>query len=158
MPGRSGVEALSGLLDFNHAPFFQGFIEIRASKKRRCSFSMALLLRWRDLQRGGAVLSAAFNPRRSGRIHCADGPSLRRGVRPRSVGAGGAEPGLPGGDGVRFGLTGLHVQPHLAVGDTSARQALTLPWRRIRRCAQPLRPARGRYINPPGETRAPGVA
>jgi hypothetical protein len=42
------------------------------------------------------------------------------------VGAGSAEPGLRGSDGGRFGLTGLHVQPRLAVGDVSARQAMNL--------------------------------
>src|SRR5436305_467125 len=42
------------------------------------------------------------------------------------IGGGGAEPGLRGGDGRDGALTGLHVQPRLAVGDVSARQALIL--------------------------------
>jgi len=42
------------------------------------------------------------------------------------IGGGGAQTGLRGSDGGRFGLTGLHVQPRLAVGDMSARQALIL--------------------------------
>ena len=42
------------------------------------------------------------------------------------IGGGGAEPGLRGSDGGGIGLTGLHVQPRLAVGDVSARQALIL--------------------------------
>jgi hypothetical protein len=36
------------------------------------------------------------------------------------IGGGGAEPGLPGSDGGNVALTGLHVQPRLAVGDVSA--------------------------------------
>jgi hypothetical protein len=35
----------------------------------------------------------------------------------------GRKPSLRGGDGRGIGLTGLHVQPRLAVGDVSARQA-----------------------------------
>src|SRR4030081_170184 len=42
------------------------------------------------------------------------------------IGGGGAEPGLRGSDGGNVALTGLHVQPRLAVGDVSARQALIL--------------------------------
>jgi hypothetical protein len=44
-------------------------------------------------------------------------------------------------------LTGLHVQPRLAVGDVSARQALILLGGN-RCCAQPPRPP---DVNPPGE-------
>jgi hypothetical protein len=54
------VEALSGLFDFNHAPFFQSFMEVRVERSRR---RVVLILngvggplRWRDLQIGGAVL------------------------------------------------------------------------------------------------------
>ena len=54
------VEALSGLFDFNHAPFFQSFMEIRVERSNR---RVVLVLngvdgplRWRDLQLGGAVL------------------------------------------------------------------------------------------------------
>ena len=42
------------------------------------------------------------------------------------IGGGGAEPGLRGGDGGDVALTGLHVQPHLAVGDVAAGQVLIL--------------------------------
>src|ERR1700688_3096812 len=41
--------------------------------------------------------------------------------------SGGGKPGLRGRDGGAIGLTGLHVQPRLAVGDVSSRQALILP-------------------------------
>jgi hypothetical protein len=54
------VEALSGLFDFNHAPFFQSFMEVRVERSRQ---RVVLILngvsgplRWRDLQIGGAVL------------------------------------------------------------------------------------------------------
>ena len=99
MPGRSGVEALSTLLDFNHAPFFQGFIEIRALEEAKVLIlnGVAGSLRWRDLQRGGAVLSAAFNPRRSGRIHCADGLSLHDSLRARRAQTGDLETNYPDG-------------------------------------------------------------
>ena len=54
------VEALSGLFDFNHAPFFQSFMEIRVERsKRRVVLVLNGVdgpLRWRDLQLGGAVL------------------------------------------------------------------------------------------------------
>src|SRR5207245_8852988 len=40
------------------------------------------------------------------------------------IGGGRAEPRLRSGNGGGIGLTGLHVQPRLAVGDVSARQAL----------------------------------
>ena len=42
------------------------------------------------------------------------------------IAGGGAEPGLRRSDGRTMVLTGLHVQPRLAVGDVSARQALIL--------------------------------
>jgi hypothetical protein len=54
------VEALSGLFDFNHAPFFQSFMEVRVERSRQ---RVVLILngvsgplRWRDLQIGGAAL------------------------------------------------------------------------------------------------------
>ena len=54
------VEALSGLFDFNRAPFFQSFMEVRVERSRR---RVVLVLNgasgplhWRDLQIGGAVL------------------------------------------------------------------------------------------------------
>jgi hypothetical protein len=54
------VEALSGLFDFNHAPFFQSFMEIRIERsKKRVVLVLNGVdgpLRWRDLQVGGAVL------------------------------------------------------------------------------------------------------
>ena len=42
------------------------------------------------------------------------------------IGGGRAEPSLRGSNGRDMALTGVHVQPHLAVGDVSARQALIL--------------------------------
>jgi uncharacterized membrane protein HdeD (DUF308 family) len=55
----ASVEALSGMFDFNHAPFFQSFMEVRVEGSRR---RVRLILhgingplRWRDLQMGGAV-------------------------------------------------------------------------------------------------------
>jgi hypothetical protein len=54
------VEALSGLFDFNHAPFFQSFMEVRVERSKR---RVVLVLngthgplQWRDLQTGGTVL------------------------------------------------------------------------------------------------------
>jgi uncharacterized membrane protein HdeD (DUF308 family) len=56
------VEALSGLFDFNHAPFFQSFMEVRVerSKKRVVLILNGVdgPLRWRDLQTGGALFPA----------------------------------------------------------------------------------------------------
>jgi uncharacterized membrane protein HdeD (DUF308 family) len=56
------VEALSGLFDFNHAPFFQSFMEVRVerSKKRVVLILNGVdgPLRWRDLQTGGASFPA----------------------------------------------------------------------------------------------------
>jgi len=54
------IEALSGFFDFNHAPFFQSFVEVRVERSRR-RVVLALNgahgpLQWRDLQTGGAVL------------------------------------------------------------------------------------------------------
>jgi len=52
------VEALSGMFDFNHAPFFQSFVQVRVerSKKRIVLILNGIdgALRWRDLQIGGA--------------------------------------------------------------------------------------------------------
>jgi Calcineurin-like phosphoesterase len=54
------IEALSGLFDFNHAPFFQSFMEVRVERaKRRVVFVLNGThgpLQWRDLQTGGTVL------------------------------------------------------------------------------------------------------
>jgi hypothetical protein len=51
---------LSGLFDFNHAPFFQSFMEVRVERSKR---RVVLILngthgplQWRDLQTGGTVL------------------------------------------------------------------------------------------------------
>jgi uncharacterized membrane protein HdeD (DUF308 family) len=56
------IEALSGLFDFNHAPFFQSFMEVRVERSRK---RVVLILngvdgplRWRDLQTGGASFPA----------------------------------------------------------------------------------------------------
>ena len=53
------VEALSGVFDFNHAPFLQSFMEVRIERSRR-RVVLALngvhgSLQWRDLQTGGTV-------------------------------------------------------------------------------------------------------
>jgi len=56
------VEALSAVFDFNRAPFFQSFVEVRVERSRN-RVVIAVIgvdgpLRWRDLQTGGAVMSA----------------------------------------------------------------------------------------------------
>jgi uncharacterized membrane protein HdeD (DUF308 family) len=60
------VEALSGLFDFNRAPFFQSFMEVRVERsKRRVVLALNGAngpLRWRDLQTGGSVVSAGATP------------------------------------------------------------------------------------------------
>ena len=54
------VEALSGLFDFNRAPFFQSFMEVRVERSKRrivlALYGVDGSLRWRDLQIGGDVL------------------------------------------------------------------------------------------------------
>jgi hypothetical protein len=54
------VETFSGIFDFNHAPFFQSFMEVRVerSKKRVVLILNGVHgpLQWRDLQTGGAVI------------------------------------------------------------------------------------------------------
>ena len=54
------VEALSGVFDFNRAPFLQSFMEVRVERsKRRVDLSLNGVrgpLHWRDLQIGGDVL------------------------------------------------------------------------------------------------------
>ena len=56
------VETFSGIFDFNRAPFFQSFMEVRVerSKKRVVLILNGVHgpLQWRDLQIGGAVISA----------------------------------------------------------------------------------------------------
>lgn len=51
------VEALSGVFDFNRAPFFQSFVEVRVERSRgRVVFAVIGVdgpLRWSDLQAGG---------------------------------------------------------------------------------------------------------
>ena len=71
------------------------------------------------------------------------------------IGGGGAEPGLRGSDGRDVAVTRLHVQPRLAVGDVSARQALILPVMKN----QMLRPTTptARRVRPPGENAPPGM-
>jgi hypothetical protein len=60
------VEALSGLFDFNQAPFFQSFMEVRVerSKSRVVLIlnGVAGPLRWHDLQIGGAAIPAGAMP------------------------------------------------------------------------------------------------
>ena len=57
------VEALSGLFDFNRAPFFQSFMEIRVERTKRrivlVLYGVDGPLHWRDLQIGGAALPAS---------------------------------------------------------------------------------------------------
>jgi hypothetical protein len=52
---------LSGLFDFNRAPFFQSFMQVRVERsKRRIVLTLYGTdgpLRWRDLQVGGAILA-----------------------------------------------------------------------------------------------------
>lgn len=53
------VEALSAVFDFNRAPFFQSFVEVRVERSA-ARVVVALIgvdgpLRWRDLQSGGSV-------------------------------------------------------------------------------------------------------
>jgi hypothetical protein len=54
------VEALSGVFDFNRAPYFQSFVEVRVERSRnRVVFAVIGVdgpLRWRDLQVGGAAM------------------------------------------------------------------------------------------------------
>ena len=54
------VEALSAVFDFNRAPFFQSFLEVRVERsQRRVVFALIGVdgpLRWRDLQTGGALI------------------------------------------------------------------------------------------------------
>jgi hypothetical protein len=54
------VEALSAVFDFNRAPFFQSFAEVRVERSRNrvviAVFGVDGPLRWRDLQIGGAVM------------------------------------------------------------------------------------------------------
>ena len=51
------VEALSAVFDFNRAPFFQSFVEVRVERSRS-RVVLAVIgvdgpLRWRDVQSGG---------------------------------------------------------------------------------------------------------
>jgi hypothetical protein len=51
---------LSGLFDFNHAPFFQSFMEVRVERtKKRVVLILNGVhgsLHWHDLQIGGALI------------------------------------------------------------------------------------------------------
>jgi hypothetical protein len=62
----ASVEALSGMFDFNHAPFFQSFMEVSVeASERRVRLILHGVngpLRWRDLQMGGAVLPQGASP------------------------------------------------------------------------------------------------
>lgn len=59
------VEALSAVFDFNRAPFFQSFVEVRVERSRnRVVFAVIGVdgpLRWRDLQTGGWQQPAGFD-------------------------------------------------------------------------------------------------
>jgi predicted phosphodiesterase len=56
------VEALSAVFDFNRAPFFQSFLEVRVERSRNrvvfALFGVDGPLRWRDVQTAGAVIPA----------------------------------------------------------------------------------------------------
>ena len=62
----ASVEALSGMFDFNRAPFFQSFMEVRvegsARRVRLILHGVNGPLRWRDLQIGGAVRPKGASP------------------------------------------------------------------------------------------------
>ena len=60
------VEALSGLFDFNHAPFFQSFMEVRVERSKR---RVVLILngvhgplQWSDLQTSSPVIPLGVKP------------------------------------------------------------------------------------------------
>ena len=69
------VEALSGIFDFNHAPFFQSFMEVRVERSNR---RVVLVLHgaegplhWSDLQTGGALASVTgVSPRIQSNSSC----------------------------------------------------------------------------------------
>jgi uncharacterized membrane protein HdeD (DUF308 family)/3',5'-cyclic AMP phosphodiesterase CpdA len=60
------VEALSAVFDFNAAPFFQSFVEVRVQPSegvvRLILHGVDGPLHWRDLQQGGQVLPAYVTP------------------------------------------------------------------------------------------------
>jgi hypothetical protein len=61
----ASVEALSGIFDFNRAPFFQSFMEVRvegsARRVRLILHGVHGPLHWRDLEIGGAVRPKGAN-------------------------------------------------------------------------------------------------
>ena len=62
----SSAEALAAAFDYNRAPFFQSFVEVRvegsASRVRLILHGVRGPLRWRDLQSSGTVAPAGSNP------------------------------------------------------------------------------------------------
>jgi hypothetical protein len=60
------VEALSAVFDFNHAPFFQSFVEVRVERStgrvRLWLYGVDGRLTWGDLQTGGAVVPKGASP------------------------------------------------------------------------------------------------
>ncbi len=62
----ASVEALSGMFDFNRAPFFQSFVEVRVEGTQRrvrlILHGVGGPLRWRDLQSSGTVWPAGAGP------------------------------------------------------------------------------------------------
>jgi len=62
----ASVEALSGMFDFNRAPFFQSFVEVRvegtARRVRLILHGVRGPLRWRDVQSSGTVAPAGSSP------------------------------------------------------------------------------------------------
>ena len=79
------------------------------------------------------------------------------------IGGRGAEAGLRRGDSGTVGGTERHVEPHLAVGDVSARHATRPLFRgssepnHLHRRSQPPREAAARVAAPPGDLRPPYV-
>jgi hypothetical protein len=89
----------------------------------------------------------------------ADKPSRRRqpGIAFDPVGGGGAKPGLRSREGRDVNLTGLHVQPRLAVGDMSARQAADSFSEEKNQMLHLAAPTARRRRSTWGKTRAPGA-
>ena len=78
------VEALSGMFDFNRAPFFQSFVEVRVEGTQRrvrlILHGVGGPLRWRDLQSSGTVWPAGA------------GRTIRRNDHPDDAGLRSAAP------------------------------------------------------------------
>jgi len=59
------IETLSGMFDFNHAPFYQSFVEVRVERsKKRVAFALHRAngpVRWRDLYAFNGVLGTGLD-------------------------------------------------------------------------------------------------